>query len=196
MWCNHGAVVAPTKINQGRRPIQQSGPPASELEPTPPRQHPHRGWIHRPTTRSPPPSKSSPTPPIQPQPSTGPHRPRRVRQRHILRLATVVPSCCPSVEPTCRAQRAWGVMTPRAQSPAMDDVSSEGREKEAALPRVVEVCSLVGDGGGRQPPPTTARATEGAGCHLQGWQPTTTTPSPTTARATEGVGCHLQGWQN
>ena len=143
MWCNNGAVVAPTKINQGRRPIQQSGPPASELEPPPPRQHPHRGWIHRPTTRSPPPSKSSPTPPIQPQPSTGPHRPRRVRQRHILRLATVVPSCRPSVEPTCRAQRAWGVMTPRAQSPAMDDASSEGMEKEAALPKVVEVCSLV-----------------------------------------------------
>ena len=35
-------------------------------------------------------------------------------------------------------------MTPRAQSPTMDDASSEGREKEAALPRVVEVCSLVG----------------------------------------------------
>ena len=25
-WCSDGAVVAPTKINQGRRPIQQTGP--------------------------------------------------------------------------------------------------------------------------------------------------------------------------
>jgi len=50
-------------------------------------------------------------------------------------------------------------VTSGAQSPTTNDASSEGREKEATLPRVVEFdpWSRMAEAGGQRPPPTTAR---------------------------------------
>ena len=148
MWCSNGAVVAPTKINQGRRPIQQSGSPRERARtnaaaPTPtsgvdssPYDAITTSFNILPPATHPAKAIDQPAPPAAGLPTTYPPT------RH--RLPIVLPQ---RRAHRCRTQREWGMMTPGAQSPATDDTSSEGREKEAALPRVVEFCSLVKDGG-------------------------------------------------
>lgn len=192
-------MVAPTKITRGRRPIRQTGPRASAIEPTPPRaQTNHRGgFVALRRDHHPPTTNIFPTPPTHPTPTNGLRRPRR-GSSILLRPSTdsfVHPPRMRAIQG--RAQREWGVVNPGAQLPTTGHRVERGREDGGGTSKGGGARSDAADGGGDIHLPPTPELSGPA--ELRDLPPLVRQrPSPIghdKMRAAEGFGCHFQGWR-